>query len=96
MRKRFKREPFAENDAGMGTLQSVMILAVSAVVLLGMRMLWDPSYSGSGGLFAAVEKKFDVIFNGSEETDTDQTGSDGGPAGGDGSGGNGSGGDGSG
>jgi len=92
----------------METLPSVMILAVSAMVLLGMRMLWDPQHSGSGGLFAGVEHKFDVIFNGGEDVagnpgngsggvgSSGGNGSDGDGSGGDGSGGDGSGGDGSG
>ena len=89
MRVQFRLRWLVENDAGMQTMQSVMILAVSALVLLGMRMLWDPKYSGSGGLFAAVEQKFDVIFNGGEETVADSTnpdGSGGGGSGDDGSG----------
>lgn len=67
MNARLGYRQLGRDDAGMGTLQSVMILAVSAMVLLGMRMFWDPNYSGPGGIFAALEHKFDVIFNGGED-----------------------------
>jgi hypothetical protein len=80
----------------MQTMQSAMILAVSAMVLLGMRMLWDPKYSGSGGLIAFVEQKFVVIFNGGEDIPKDPSDPNGGGSGSGGSGGDGSGGDGSG
>ncbi len=97
MKCQFQFGRIRRDERGLETLQSVMILAVSALVLLAMRMLWDPQFSGSGGLFAHVEKKLDVIFNGGDEgSGSGDPGSGGSGSGGSGSGGSGSGGSGSG
>lgn len=66
MPQRFSVKQLLNHDAGMETTQSVLILAVSALVLLGMRFLWDPNLEGSSNLFGAVSRQFDVIFNGGD------------------------------
>lgn len=82
--------------AGETAVQSVMILAVSVMILLGMQVFWNRDYKGPGGLLAAVEQKLQTVMNGGQETtgpDAGDGGSDG-RGGGDGDGDGGGGGDG--
>ncbi len=70
---------------GMESLQSVLILAVAAMVLLGLKLLWNPGSSGGEGMMAGVTELFETIFNGGTPTENN-----GGTETGTGTGGNGS------
>ncbi|MBL8817749.1 MAG: hypothetical protein JNL58_17115 [Planctomyces sp.] len=54
---------------GMESLQSVLILAVAAMVLLGLKLLWNPGSSGGEGMMAGVTELFETIFNGGTPTE---------------------------
>lgn len=73
---------------GMESLQSVLILAVAAMVLLGLKLLWNPGPSGGEGMMAGITGLFETIFNGGTPTE-----GNGGPGSGTGTGGNGGGGE---
>lgn len=85
---KFRRKPVqAGRPKGIAAIQSVMVLSVCLVILLGMQFLWNPKYGGPDGLIAAVQKKIHIVLNGGND--------DGGPGGnstggGDSNGGNGS------
>ena len=100
---------FRDGRRGNASLQSVMILALAALILTALRLIWAPGPGGSGGLMAQVEGKFETIFNGGNDPGNSGGGGGGGTSPGDpggagdgddggngGSGGNGTNGDGSG
>lgn len=70
----FRRKPVqAGRPKGIAAIQSVMVLSVCLVILLGMQFLWNPKYGGPDGLIAAVQKKIHIVLNGGND--------DGGPGG---------------
>jgi hypothetical protein len=58
--------------SGLAALQSVMVLGVCLVILLGMQFLWNPDYGGPLGLLMAMEEKVIAVLNGGAETMPDR------------------------
>lgn len=64
----FRRKPvLTGRPKGIAAIQSVMVLSVCLVILLGMQFLWNPKYGGPDGLIAAVQKKILIVLNGGKD-----------------------------
>jgi hypothetical protein len=61
--------------SGNASLQSVVILAVAALILMSLKLLWASGPDGNGGLMTQLTNKLDTLFNEGE-------GGTGGPGGG--------------